>query len=246
MCKGGRDDVLALDFLPTASSGGDFISCGVRHVKLWTRQGQNLAARTLRPPPEQPTAAGAKAATPAFTSIAWLGEDAVIGSNSGHVYLVSLKAGGKDKDLRMPAPVSVRGAGQSAHDGAVFASSNNRDRTRVLTGGKDGRIIAWAAAKLGEKGTKTGGMTVLWVLDLSCASPSTTGWEAGVAVMGLCSPEFASVRAAIRSVQESEKEDGRIVIGTHGSEIVEVKVDKGRATLLHGGPLVAGHYKVGC
>jgi len=196
--KGDRGVVMAIDFLPGST---DFLSCGAKHVKFWARQGLNISSKQI---------SCKKKADISFTTIGWLGPNAVLGTgggpDTGEIMVVNLQ--GKEKNM------IDGGDAFKKHQGPIFAMYTCRGRNKLLTGGKDGKIVIWVA----NEQTKDQLPLAVEAINIGIHQP---------------------LDVAVRSVQLSS--DGtKILFGTLSSEIYEMKMNSTEAVA----PLVQGHYKV--
>ncbi|CAM9297903.1 unnamed protein product, partial [Heterosigma akashiwo] len=122
-----------------------FVSCGDKHIKFWSLQGRNLAAKK--------GLVGRRGKLQAFTCVAWVatrddGEDRspAVGTAEGKLYLFD--AGSK----KLAQTVA-------GHKGAVYAVSELEDGG-LVSGGKDGVVICWGP-----------GLVQLFSIDLKGLSP---------------------------------------------------------------------------
>jgi hypothetical protein len=232
--KGGRDKILAISFVPGST---DFVTAGNKHVKFWSRQGLNLACKAV---------SLGELNTLAFSTIAWLGPLALIGTSVGGLVLLNteakkLEAVGGGKKGKGAEPKTLL----PAHDkGAVFAAATLNGGSGVVTGGKDGRIIFWSA---GEEGQPRPSLVIRLLSageeGADDAKATTVSYPEEVVVR-----DFRPMDKAIRSVDVAPLGQGaqKVLVGTLSAEILELYIDsKGQVSVPGGMPLVAGHFKVG-
>eukprot|EP01041_Mallomonas_annulata_P001002 gene1002-1969_t len=119
------------------SAGSDsFLSCGDKHIRLWTMSGRNLTATKISLTGKVSGSGKLKPTLQPFLCAAEFANGWVVGCDDSNVYTIT---GGAISNISVHDETDIK---KSA--GGVTSMNYTTDKQRLLTGSKNGKIVIWS------------------------------------------------------------------------------------------------------
>lgn len=201
-----------------ATVGGNysFLSCGDKHIRIWTLNGRNLTAGKV----VTSTCTGAKIQL--FLCVAEVHGKYLVGCDDGSIYVIpcdgkGVKAMFDHHSSEAKAKLVKNGASITAIH--VQANYDKATSCLLFTGSKNGTVVVWDAAELKSKDRPVKRFT----LDVSTLE-----------VCGLVAKQIQAMY--LLSERSSASDEITLMVATRGCDLLEVRcsLDAGTAALYKG------------